>query len=783
MTRSLCVLILLCLSGPAWAGTLTITALPATINQSQHSPDSAGITRPDYIVFSGTSLTSTGLGIVFGAGTHDWVLDLSGADGIAGTADDKTLYYATDSTYRRTAYGQNGNARGISFSGTSYNIRIRGGWIKYAAANFDSLKTVWEVSDTMSGWNHGVMIPSGAHDLTFDSVRFVNGGYNSSNVNHAICRQVKFHGCRFWNYQWAYDTRMEFRGGCIRGNDLNITGQTFDWDTDTLIYAYGCWMWSSGQHIVSQSAAAVANPTPGVYLDYDTMIIDGRNLYPSIGTTQTYAIFFRGMAGPSRITNCVITSGERFGGGRGIGFVGRTRGSETRKIEVAYDSIDCNEGTSPEFGESGYPSSVKIREACWWNWWHHNYIRYRADTLGAVAGAAYFRRGEAFIYQQGMDCGGSYMGPYNNVFENNRIITEVADRGARNVLYDVCGLKFESIWYHDPGTIFRNNYIYSNGNAVLGYGSYDGSGAYAVDSGDTLDWQPVSNLAWQATFNNGGYCPVGTVGAYNDTVLDAIYLNDASPTSVVHRWGDNETTNDEQNITISRTLRILVKGNNDLPVTGANVIVSDAYDNVRFTTPSRANGAAIGVYPYRYYSRTGTDLDMTTASVSASKSGTSADTTFTIAWNTVDDTIYLDVAGDGVWDTGDVPAPTDTIITFVNDSSSYEGDSVWFIMTLEPALGYDLTYSYATSDSTTEPEDYTGISGIDTIPAGATADTLVVVTIEDTQVESDEVFKLTLSSFSSGVVRRFGTDSIGCGIILNDDTAAVSSRTRTRIRK
>jgi hypothetical protein len=617
-------------------------------------------------------------------------------------------------------------------------------------------------------------------------VILLSGGYNSSVINHGVPKGVVLRCCRLFNYQWGQDYRTLFRGGCVRGNDLDTVGLGFNVTTDTMITMTGCYLYTTGQQAVSMSVANVNRPVPFGYMKKCTTTVDVRNLYPwgggMGGTTQTYGAFFRGMSSPLEIDSCVFLSGTRFGGGRGIGFVGMTRGTETTPILIHNDSLDNHEGTSVEFGDLYYPSSLKIRESCWWLDIHNNAIIFRADT-NSQPGAAYFKRGEAVIYQQEFDCGNAYDGPYHNRLYNNRIKTYAANRGTANSVYDLCAFKFESDFYSDTTTFFKNNYYLSTGNSVLGYGQYDGGGSFITDSGDTIDWQPVSNLGWSATFNDGGYCNTGDAGAAYDTVLDAIYLNSASPTSVIHRWETGEPPNDIQNITMARTLRIAVRGNNALPVTGANVVARDAYDNVRLTTPSRANGIAIGVVPYRFYSRTETDLNLTTYTISASKSSVSASKSMTVGWNAYQDTIDLAIAGDGVWDTGDVPLPVDTVVLFPTDDSVTEGGVLSFDVLLRPALLFDMTFNYTTADSTTMPGDFTATSGTDTIAAGDSTATITVQTTADATVENNEVLKLILSSFSSGVVRRAGTDSVGLGWIMNNDTAAVTSRTRTRFRK
>ena len=76
-----------------------------------------------------------------------------------------------------------------------------------------------------------------------------------------------------------------------------------------------------------------------------------------------------------------------------------------------------------------------------------------------------------------------------------------------------------------------------------------------------------------------------------------------------------------------------------------------------------------------------------------------------------------------------------------------EGEAVQFVVSLVPASGKPVTVSYETADGTAEAgEDYTAVSATTlTFTAGETAKTVSVATVEDTRIEDQEAFTVTLS--------------------------------------
>jgi len=89
----------------------------------------------------------------------------------------------------------------------------------------------------------------------------------------------------------------------------------------------------------------------------------------------------------------------------------------------------------------------------------------------------------------------------------------------------------------------------------------------------------------------------------------------------------------------------------------------------------------------------------------------------------------------------------------VSDASAAEGDAVVFTVSLSAASSRQVTVEYATSDGTaTSGTDFTAESGTLTFAATETSTTVSVATTDDSVVEGDETFTLTLSNPASATL-------------------------------
>jgi chitinase len=102
----------------------------------------------------------------------------------------------------------------------------------------------------------------------------------------------------------------------------------------------------------------------------------------------------------------------------------------------------------------------------------------------------------------------------------------------------------------------------------------------------------------------------------------------------------------------------------------------------------------------------------------------------------------------------------------VADVSVNEGDPAKFVVSLSKPAPQTVTFRYSTSNGTAGSSDYSGANNVSaSIPAGASSTTLTVNTTEDTTVESNETFNLTLSNVVNAVV----ADGTAQATIIDDD--------------
>ncbi|WP_154898260.1 Calx-beta domain-containing protein [Gimesia maris] len=124
----------------------------------------------------------------------------------------------------------------------------------------------------------------------------------------------------------------------------------------------------------------------------------------------------------------------------------------------------------------------------------------------------------------------------------------------------------------------------------------------------------------------------------------------------------------------------------------------------------------------------------------------------------------------------------DTSVVSVNNVTQAEGnagDSAYtFTVSLDQAVGEDVTFDFDVVHDSTEASDFSTTSGTGTIIAGQTSTTVTVFVSGDTTVELNEQFYLELSNLqSNGWDVEFngaGSTLQGTGTITNDDAATLS---------
>ena len=130
-------------------------------------------------------------------------------------------------------------------------------------------------------------------------------------------------------------------------------------------------------------------------------------------------------------------------------------------------------------------------------------------------------------------------------------------------------------------------------------------------------------------------------------------------------------------------------------------------------------------------------------------SGTLGDTTDTATGTIVDDD----------------PAPS----VLVADASATEGDGLVFSVTLSNPSTETITVTVGTTDGTASAADYGSGSFDVTFAPGETLGTVTVPSTDDTDVEPNETFTVSISSTVGGAVGDIS--DVGTGTIIDDDTA------------
>jgi hypothetical protein len=128
-------------------------------------------------------------------------------------------------------------------------------------------------------------------------------------------------------------------------------------------------------------------------------------------------------------------------------------------------------------------------------------------------------------------------------------------------------------------------------------------------------------------------------------------------------------------------------------------------------------------------------------------------------------------------DNGNKPTEPAVVVPSISigDYTVVEGGTALFPVTLDKTTTRAVTFSYETIAGTaTAGVDFVAASGSDTIAAGQTSATILVVTIDDSDLESAETFSVALSAVLGASV----ADGLATGTINDNETGVVSYASR-----
>ena len=582
---------------------------------------------------------------------------------------------------------------------------------------------------------------------------------------------------RFINECYAYSSRELFLATCIKveADVANLSAGEYHY---RIVNSY----LEDNAHCAVYAAGTSSSTYCVVQFDGDTIKVDSRNRrYTSnqgtgASNTNAYGIQYT-YGGPGcYIKNCVITSGTRYHGGRGIQLV-RANGTQSNPLEIAYNRVDVHEGLNVEFGTLYYGCGVKIRQNSRGVWLHHNAIIYTCDTTQAI-GRPYQPKGEALMYQMGFDAGGSYTGPYYITMENNacstKIITNVNDPD-----YELSVVDFETCEYADNTVIYRNNKMYSSGNHVYNFGQYDGGGSYLRLSGDTAIINSSSAINPKWTFNPGDYR-----GAFDNWATDFTFSPTTADTSITYEFQNNMTGSGTQNIKLRRTVSVYVRGNNGLPVVAANVTLRNAYGQSVLSGTTNNGGRVTGPVSYWYEARTSADsVGFNNFTATATIATFSASHSFAVRWNSYRDTLTLTgLAGTGTWETGgstDVMAPSAiTTLSAVSGSGNTSVILGWTAVGDDGLFGTATSYDVRYSTSTITEGNWSAATQATGEPTPLAAGAVQALTVSGLSATTSYYFTVKVADESGNVS---SLSNVASRIISTDVTppAAVSNLAAT----
>lgn len=360
--KYVCLLLFVVLVCPsAFSGTHTISSLPFTFTSTDHSGD-----PEDTLIIAGTKLISnTGIGTI-------------SASNVLFLVDEDTLGWGVTPSRNLNVLNLTGN-----------NIRVRGGYYLHMTENpfTDSGIFVFDVAGL------GVTLDSIKYaDLYGDgsSMRLLEDGTSSIQRNGGVIVHMQGanrYGLRvlggvFESKVHAYWSRCWYNV-VIKAEDLragpNIGLDTLNGDT---------------AHIIVDGATILNGPHMGIMIvgrshstgDLGVGIvrncninIDARNTrYTSyqgvcFSSANPYTIAFKNVGPGTRAHNNTLTSGETYGGSRGV-LIERGYGTPENPVRIDHNIFDIHEGPNIE-----YPS-VPI---------HHVRIRYGPKSIDVDSNVFY----------------------------------------------------------------------------------------------------------------------------------------------------------------------------------------------------------------------------------------------------------------------------------------------------------------------------------------------------------------------------------------------------------
>jgi hypothetical protein len=552
--------ILLVMSSVALGATHTITSLPYTFG-----PEDMTIGQTDTLVIAGTKLTSATNGIMLSSSTsaalHDVVLNLGTDTVVFGTG-------GGDSNY------------GVRTSGPTsrrpYKIKVVGGTVLH------------QPSDTSA--NHNRCLVVGSIATTFENVKATVRGLNGQVMYGGDVYGLRVIGGTYTSYVTGFDSRCNYDAPVVKLDNLTTYANVSALPGDTLHVMIDGLTIDNGPHMgIAIMGRDWADGNLG-YAEIKNCNIrtDGRNdMYLSYdglchSASNPYALSLKNVGPGTSAHHNTITSGTNYAGCRGI-LVERGRGTVSNAVKIYKNTVDIHEGPDVEYPTAPV-HALRIR---------FGPLHIDVDSNTFIATADNNTSTTSMndnINMIRISNEGNGIEQADVRLRNNRI--EARSLSASGVT--ISAVNFDQIEVAASST-FENNYIASSGT-IYEIGGYNGEAPGNVIIGDTVSFlsPQLSPKTWVVGYLSLNYDCSGNIAR------DVTYLGGTSDKDI-HFANDGIC-----DLKLQRTMKVNVIGNNGLTVSGAQVTVTNGY-NQTVLSGLTSNGVLSGPVTYWYESRGGAD--------------------------------------------------------------------------------------------------------------------------------------------------------------------------------
>jgi len=558
---------------------------------------------------------------------------ISSANGILLSNTDNVFINGQGKTLR---FGDNGGryAYGISLSGTgTYDCRI---------ANLRIIRE--EGPDDNYGSGNTCIKLSACHDITFDTVDLIIDGHNAQCV-------VQTGEC--------YNTLFNY--GTWTSNSTSFTSRhTYD----GTVALFGVGGDGNGNYAFKLNKITIADgPAQGIrfkgkaIVDSCDFTLDHQNTYQGGQNANQYAIIFRQMTAGSVIRNTTITSGSSHGGCRGI-ILDNAVGASDDYVLVHDNILDLHSGPDAE-NPTGIMRGIRLRSGgqnLSYVKVYDNTVITTADNNASTNHIGRYTTGIQINSYEGESSAGHIYIYGNTVYA--RALSADADARAVELMNDISGGNHVELYDNE---FYSCNYIMNlqdefNADGCLDGLFYDNIYGFmdttTATGNDSLVITDADKRTWYV--GNSGDLSTGNVN------IDGTYINGASETDVAF------AANQNGDITMKRTLRVYVRGQNLLPVHGASVTVTNGNGVTVLSETTTNGGLAKSVVSYlQAASSQGEPTDFGPFDITASLSGDNVQhDSFVVSSLPAGGTDTLTLSqtvGDGTWDDPEQPEDQDTI--------------------------------------------------------------------------------------------------------------------------